>query len=140
MPTFTIDPDIAKAKTPDTGLYTDPQLYQQIKEKLFAPSWQFIGGRSQALPGDALCLLHGAEFCLLANSIYKVITGLNLLHWHNGPCRIVYFSQQRYQSVGPRSMADGRAEQEASVRDDGVNHVGPVLATQKRSRSPYDCE
>jgi hypothetical protein len=28
-------------------------------------------------------------------------------------------------------MADGRAEQEASVRDYGVNHVRPVLATQQ---------
>jgi len=43
MPRFTIDPDISRAKTPDTGFYTDPRLFHQVKEKLFAPSWQFIG-------------------------------------------------------------------------------------------------
>lgn len=43
MPRFTIDPDIASARTPDTGFYTDPQLYQEFREKLFIPSWQFIG-------------------------------------------------------------------------------------------------
>ena len=42
-PRFIIDPDIAKARTPPTTLYTDPQLFAEIKEKLFAPSWQFIG-------------------------------------------------------------------------------------------------
>jgi choline monooxygenase len=43
MSRFTIDPDIAKAKTPHTDFYTDLQLFEQAKEKLFAPSWQFIG-------------------------------------------------------------------------------------------------
>jgi choline monooxygenase len=43
MPRFTIDPDIAIARTPHTDLYTDPQLFQHTKEKLFASSWQFIG-------------------------------------------------------------------------------------------------
>jgi choline monooxygenase len=43
MPRFTIDPDIAIARTPHTDLYTDPQLFEHTKEKLFASSWQFIG-------------------------------------------------------------------------------------------------
>src|SRR5215813_7642315 len=51
---FNIDPDIAKARTPDTGLYTDENLFREIKEKLFAPSWQYIGGASATpVPGDA---------------------------------------------------------------------------------------
>ena len=54
MSRFTIDPDIAKAKTPDTALYTDAQLFGEIKEKLFVPSWQFIGDTRQAPErGDA---------------------------------------------------------------------------------------
>jgi len=36
MSRFIIDPDIAKAKTPDTGFYTDPALFEASKEKLFA--------------------------------------------------------------------------------------------------------
>ena len=54
MPRFTIDPDIAKAKTPDTGFYTDPQLFEQAKAKLFAPSWQFIGDIDQVKEAGSL--------------------------------------------------------------------------------------
>lgn len=43
MPRFSINPDIALARTPHTDLYTDPVLFELIKEKLFTPSWQFIG-------------------------------------------------------------------------------------------------
>ena len=43
MPRFSIDADITKARTPDTGFYTDPELFRMSKEKLFAASWQFIG-------------------------------------------------------------------------------------------------
>ena len=57
MPRFTIDPDISRAKTPDTGFYTDPQVFETAKEKLFAPSWQFIGDTfSLSSPGEALPL------------------------------------------------------------------------------------
>jgi choline monooxygenase len=54
MPRFTIDPDISRARTPDTGLYTDPFVFHQAKEKWFAPSWQFIGDTGLAgEPGRA---------------------------------------------------------------------------------------
>jgi choline monooxygenase len=43
MNNFFVDEDIAKAKTLDTSFYTDPQLFEAMKEKLFASSWQFIG-------------------------------------------------------------------------------------------------
>ncbi|HNP23591.1 MAG TPA: aromatic ring-hydroxylating dioxygenase subunit alpha [Panacibacter sp.] len=43
MPRFYIDPNIAKAKTIDTDFYTSPLQYENSKEKIFAPSWQFIG-------------------------------------------------------------------------------------------------
>ncbi|HTR29934.1 MAG TPA: aromatic ring-hydroxylating dioxygenase subunit alpha [Puia sp.] len=54
MPRFNIHPDIALARTPHTDLYTDPQLFELIKERLFAPSWQFIGDTGLVSdPGDA---------------------------------------------------------------------------------------
>jgi len=54
MPRFTIHPDIALARTPHTDLYTDPHLFEITKEKLFAPSWQFIGDTGLVPePGDA---------------------------------------------------------------------------------------
>jgi choline monooxygenase len=53
MPRFTIDPNIAIARTPHTDLYTDPQLFEHTKERLFASSWQFIGDTELTpAPGD----------------------------------------------------------------------------------------
>ena len=43
MSAFFIDPNIAKAKTIDTDYYTSTHYYNESKEKIFAPSWQFIG-------------------------------------------------------------------------------------------------
>ena len=43
MSLFTIDPDIAKAKTLHTSFYTNPAIFESAKEKIFSPSWQFIG-------------------------------------------------------------------------------------------------
>lgn len=43
MPRFFVDPDISIAKTIDTSVYNSPQLFQEMKEKIFSPSWQFIG-------------------------------------------------------------------------------------------------
>jgi choline monooxygenase len=43
MPGYFIDADIAKAKTLDSGFYTSKEVFERCKEKIFAPSWQFIG-------------------------------------------------------------------------------------------------
>ena len=43
MPTFIVDPDISTAHTLDKAFYTSPAHFEAAKEKLFAPSWQFIG-------------------------------------------------------------------------------------------------
>jgi len=43
MPDFFIDPNIAKAKTIDTSFYNSTHYYEASKEKIFIPSWQFIG-------------------------------------------------------------------------------------------------
>jgi len=38
-----VDPDIAKAQTIDTSVYTSLELFAEMKEKIFSCSWQFIG-------------------------------------------------------------------------------------------------
>jgi choline monooxygenase len=43
MSRFYVDPDISRAKTLHTDFYTDPTVFEQAKEQLFAGSWQFIG-------------------------------------------------------------------------------------------------
>lgn len=47
MPRFFVDPDIAKAQTIDSDFYTNEDVFEQCKEKIFAPSWQFIGDNEQ---------------------------------------------------------------------------------------------
>ena len=47
MFTFEVDPDIRRAKTLATEFYTDPNWFGSSKEEIFAPSWQFVGHRSQ---------------------------------------------------------------------------------------------
>jgi len=62
MTHFFIDPDIAKAKTIDTDFYTRETFYEEAKEKIFAPSWQFIGTTDKVKEaGDAF------PFTLLEN-------------------------------------------------------------------------
>jgi len=43
MPDFSIDKNIARAKTIDTGYYTSPHYFELSKEKIFSASWQLIG-------------------------------------------------------------------------------------------------
>jgi choline monooxygenase len=43
MPDFHVDPNIAKAKTINTDIYTSTEVFEQCKEKIFAATWQFIG-------------------------------------------------------------------------------------------------
>jgi choline monooxygenase len=43
MPDFYVDANIAKAQTIDTSFYTSAEIFEACKEKIFAPSWQFIG-------------------------------------------------------------------------------------------------
>jgi len=53
MARFFVDPDIAKAQTLHTDFYTDPAIFELSKEKIFAPSWQWLGdARSVADTGQ----------------------------------------------------------------------------------------
>lgn len=43
MGKFFVDPDISKAHTISTEVYTSTEFFEMAKEKIFAHSWQFIG-------------------------------------------------------------------------------------------------
>jgi choline monooxygenase len=45
MSSLYVDPNIAKASTISTEVYTSPAVFEAAKEKTFAPSWQFIGSK-----------------------------------------------------------------------------------------------
>ncbi len=40
---FYVDPDICKASTLPSSFYKDQVVFENIKEKIFLKSWQFIG-------------------------------------------------------------------------------------------------
>jgi len=53
--TFEIDPDIRKASTPPGWVYTDPGLFERLKDSVFARSWQLAGDATAlASPGSVL--------------------------------------------------------------------------------------
>ena len=50
---FQIDPDISRASTPPSWVYTDPDVYETARERIFARSWHFIGDTGLArVPGQ----------------------------------------------------------------------------------------
>ena len=40
--TYTIDSDIGKASSPPSSVYSDPRIFEDQKENIFAKTWQFI--------------------------------------------------------------------------------------------------
>jgi choline monooxygenase len=54
MPLIDIDPDILLARTPPGSFYADAAAYAQIREQIFARSWQWIGVHNAVRePGSA---------------------------------------------------------------------------------------
>lgn len=50
---FEIDADITRAWTPPSRVYTDSVVYEAMRERIFARSWQFVGDAEQArVPGQ----------------------------------------------------------------------------------------
>lgn len=46
MRNLNIDADITRATTPPSWFYTDAEIYAAARERIFAPSWQFVGDNS----------------------------------------------------------------------------------------------
>ncbi len=86
---FEIDPDITRAETPPSGLYSDPEVYRQALERVFARSWQWIGDRSAIkVPGQVhpLTLLEGSldEPLLLTRDAQDQVHCLSNVCTHRG--------------------------------------------------------
>ncbi len=59
-----VDPNIRIAKTPDKRVYTDPGIYEQLKESAFARSWQYIGDQDNLKIPGAVWPVKMLEGCL----------------------------------------------------------------------------
>ncbi|MHA4806934.1 aromatic ring-hydroxylating oxygenase subunit alpha [Flavitalea flava] len=139
MPRFTIDPDIARAKTPDTGFYKDPLLFELAKEQLFAPSWQFIGHRELVDgPGEVypFTLLENYldEPLMLASDKDKVVRVLSNVCTHRGniiagePCKVSHlrcrYHGRLFQLDGKfQSMPEFREVKDFPSRDDDLKQL-----------------
>ena len=55
MPSYTVHPEIEKAETLPASFYRDQETFDQLKEKVFARSWQMAGDINQvALEGQVM--------------------------------------------------------------------------------------
>ena len=89
MPRFEMEQDVAKASTIPSAFYTDPQVYEQSKERIFAKSWQFVTHLdSVKVPGQLhpFTLLEGCldEPLLLARDMDDDVHCLSNVCTHRG--------------------------------------------------------
>jgi choline monooxygenase len=49
---YNIDPDIRKGETLPASFYRDPEVFEELKERVFARSWQWIGDEGVLPPGN----------------------------------------------------------------------------------------
>jgi len=88
-PRFEIDADIRRAQTLPAWVYADPGVYAQVRERVFARSWQFIGDTDAVKsPGQvhALTLLDGClgEPILLTRDLDDRVHCLSNVCTHRG--------------------------------------------------------
>jgi choline monooxygenase len=116
MPRFFVNPDISRARTIDKAVYTDPDVFEQIKERVFAPSWQFVGDTDRANEASNIwpfTLLEGYldEPLLLSRDKTGALRCLSNVCTHRGnllanqPCRS---SQLRCKYHGRTFGLDGK--------------------------------
>jgi choline monooxygenase len=86
---FEIDPDITRAATPPSRLYSDPEVYRRVLERVFARTWQWVGDRTAVkIPGQVqpVTLLEGSldEPLLLTRDIKDQVHCLSNVCTHRG--------------------------------------------------------
>jgi choline monooxygenase len=115
MQNFFIDPDISKAKTIHTDFYTSQEVFELCKEKIFAPSWQFICSTSLLDKNNVYPFTFLKSFLdepmVLTKDQSGVINLLSNVCTHRGniiseePCNL---SQLRCRYHGRKFQLDGK--------------------------------
>jgi choline monooxygenase len=84
---FQVGPDIAKAWTLPSSLYTDASVYELEKDKIFSRTWQVVGHASQvANPGDFFTTeLIGEPLLLVRGADGKLRGFYNVCRHRAGP-------------------------------------------------------
>src|SRR5260221_2594217 len=113
---FEIDPDVAKAATPPGRFYSDPLLFERVKARVFAPSWQLACDAAEVAAAGSvrpLALHEGLldEPVVLTRDAQGVLRGLSNVCTHRGNV-VVCESGKRSALVcgyhGRRFDLDGR--------------------------------
>ncbi len=112
MPFFEIDPNIREARTLRTEFYTDLAYFELSKEKIFAPSWQFLGRAGEIESLKPATILPGfLDEPVLLVKTSEWLTCLSNVCTHRGkilveePCHADLI---RCRYHGRRFMLDGR--------------------------------
>src|SRR2546421_12782584 len=84
-----IDEDIRRARTLPASFYRDPAIFERIRERVFARSWQLVDGAERAaISGSVLpfSLLEGfvEEPLLLSRDASGTLRGLSNVCTHRG--------------------------------------------------------
>ena len=152
-----IDPDIARASTLDASFYRDPAIFDRLRERLFARSWQVVDGEAPA-PGGALpfAFLPGCveEPLLLTRDAAGALHGLSNVCTHRGNLVCTEAGPAaglRCGYHGRRFSLDGKflsmpefegARGFPSPADDlphvGLNRLGPLLFSAIDPAIPFE--
>jgi choline monooxygenase len=159
MSNFDINPDIAKAKTIPADFYLNPDYFEASKEKIFAPSWQFIGDSDLVREAGwvtPFILLESFldEPLVLSRDKQDIIRCVSNVCTHRGnliverPCKS---NDLRCKYHGRRFQLDGKflsmpefkeVENFPSAEDNLVNTTlhrwGKLLFTSLQPQSPAD--
>ncbi len=111
-----VDADIRRARTLPSSFYRDPALYEEIRERIFARSWQFVGDRDLVkIPGSVhpFTLLEGCldEPLLLTRDQDDRVHLLSNVCTHRGTLVTEHpgcFQNLRCRYHGRRFALDGR--------------------------------
>src|SRR6187551_104290 len=68
---FSVDPNIAKAKTLGTDFYLSRHFFESSKEKIFARTWQFIGDTDQVKEPGWVTPVHFLKNSWTSHSFFR---------------------------------------------------------------------
>ena len=111
-----IDEDIRRARTLPASFYRDPAVFERVREKVFARSWQLVDGAERVSGGGSLLPFAFLEGCvdeplLLARDGAGALHGLSNVCTHRGNllCTKPEVAQSlRCRYHGRRFALDGR--------------------------------
>ena len=83
-PDYAVHEDIARARTLDRAFYRDPAAWDAVRERVFARTWQWLGGLADVAPPGSLAprdLLPGLVPLLLCKALASMVWFMQRRQW-----------------------------------------------------------